>query len=238
MDQKLINKIQNILARADADRNDNPHEREIAMRQANALLVKHGLSMTDITDQTERKDTLGALGRTQETLGSRYVWEAGVWSAVAKLNACQVIRTPRRTGRIQISLIGRQLNCTVTKQIAAYVVASIKREAKAQGFSSVAFGVGAWTGVSDQVDELLEARKRNVLDNEVVPESTAMMVIDQHKQSLAETNKATKEFFPRIRSGSYGYNGDRAGTSEGRAYGRKVGLNNQLGGAGQRRIGN
>jgi len=38
--ETAIEKIQKLLARADADRNDNDHEREIALRQANALMAK------------------------------------------------------------------------------------------------------------------------------------------------------------------------------------------------------
>ena len=35
MNQKILDKISKLLARADEGRNDNPHEREIAMRHAN-----------------------------------------------------------------------------------------------------------------------------------------------------------------------------------------------------------
>ena len=237
MKQKLIDKIMAILAKADEGRNDNPHEREIAMRQANALLVKHGLSMTDITDQTEKKESFGALGRKQHTLSTRFVWESGVWSAVAELNNCRVIRTPRR-GLISIWIIGRQLNCTVTKQIAEYAVNSIKREAKTQGHTVCSFGVGAWSGIREQVANIIEARSSGIVDGEKLPESTAILVIDQNKQALVETNKATMEFFPRLSRDSYGYGGDRCGVSAGKDYGRKISLNNQINGTAQRAISN
>jgi hypothetical protein len=235
MNQKIIDKITKLLARADESRNDNPHERAIAMRQANSLLVKHGLSMTDISSQSELADNYGALGRKQHTLSSRYVWESGVWSAVARLNGCKVIRSPRR-GLIQIWIVGRQLNCTVTQQIAEYAVNSIKREAKNQGHTVCAFGVGAWTGITEQIDAIIAAKLRGELDGEQLPESTALVVVNQHKNAIAETGKAYREFFPRAVSGSYGYGGSRSGMSAGKDYGKSINLNNQIGGAGQRRI--
>ena len=68
MNQKIIDKIAKLLARADESRNDNPHEREIAMRQANSLLVKHGLSMTDVTDQAETKEILQTVKQSLDGL--------------------------------------------------------------------------------------------------------------------------------------------------------------------------
>jgi hypothetical protein len=234
MNQKIIDKITKLLARADESRNDNPHEREIAMRHANSLLVKHGLSMNDISDQSELQDNYGALGRKQHTLTSRFVWEAGVWAAIADLNGCRVIRTPRR-GKVSIWIVGRQLNCTVTQQIAEYAVNSIRREAKNQGFTACAFGVGAWTGIREQVKEIIAAKLRGELDGDQLPESTALIVVNQHKNAIAETGKAYREFFPRAVSGSYGYGGNRSGMAAGKDYGKSINLNNQIG-AGQRRI--
>ena len=235
MNQKILDKISKLLARADEGRNDNPHEREIAMRHANSLLTKHGLSMTDITDSTETRETFGALGRKQHTLTSRFVWESGVWSASARMNGCQVIRTPRR-GLISIWIVGRQLNCQITQQVAEYAVKSIRREAKNQGFTACAFGVGAWKGINQQVDEIIAAKLRGEIDGEQLPESTALTVVNQHKQMVADTGKSVREFFPRLSSGSYGYGGSRSGVAAGKAYGSSMNLNSGGRISGQRRI--
>src|SRR3990167_2169231 len=132
MDTKIIEKIQACLNRGDANQNDNPHEREIAMRHAQSLLAKHGLTLAEVTDQTEIKASLGALGRTEQALTTKFVWESGVWGEIAELNGCKIIRSAGRNKRVWI--IGRQLRCEVVKQIALYAVDSIKREAKNQGF--------------------------------------------------------------------------------------------------------
>jgi len=239
MDNSIIEKIAKLLARADAAQNDNPHEREIAMRHANALLAKHGISMKDATDKVERKNTLGGLGRQKRTLTTRYEFEVGVWLAIANMNGCDVIKEPGY-GLKKIWLIGRQMNCTVTIQIASYVIESIKREATKQGYKLRPFGQGAWYGVADQVERIIADKEKGKLDDEPVSESTALVVASQFKQLTVETKNALEEFFPRVYNSGYGYNGpQRDGQQAGREYGSKVGLNTQLGnGAETRRLSN
>lgn len=237
MNQKIIDKIANLLARADENQNDCENERAIAMRQASSMLAKHGLTMSDITDQAERTDNMGALGRKEHTLSTRYVWESGVWSCVAKLNNCTVIRSPGR-GKQRIWIIGRALHCTVSKQIAMYAVNSIKREAGKQGYSICSFGVGAWNGISAQVKTILAERQKGIIDNEPTSKETALAVINADKQALVETKKTVHSFFPRLSHSSYGYGGGDGdgGVSAGRSYGSSMNLNNQIGGQGQRCI--
>lgn len=231
MDQKIIETIQKLLARADADRNDNEHERAIAMRRANSLLVKHGLSMSDVAGQLDRSEAFGKLGRQSQELTTRYVWEGGVFNAIARLNGCKVVRSPGSRGQRQkVWLIGRQLHCHTTKYMAEYAVSSIKRQAKRDGFSVCSFGVGAWTGLEKQVTEILNAQKNGDIDGERVSNETALAVVDQHKQSLIDAERATSEFFPRLSGGSYGYGGDRDGVAAGRQYGRNMSLNKQVAG--------
>lgn len=227
MNNKILEKISNLLARADAEQNDNPHEREIAMKQANALLTKHGLSITDVSDKVERKDSFGALGRKKHDLTTKFVWETGVWNEIASLNACKIIKTPRK-GLNRITIVGRQLNCVVVQRMAEYVVNSIKREAKNQGRKLCSFGNGAWFGVADQVEKIIEERKKGIIGEEQVSQETALMIIDQHKQALIETEKTFKDFYPNTKSGgSYSYK-DNSDISAGREYGSKIGLNNQI----------
>jgi len=236
VDQKILDKIAAVLARADASRNDNPHERETAMRQANAMLIKHGLSMADVTDEGERKESMGAMGRKQSDMSTRYVWETGVWGYIARLNNCDVVRSPGR-GRGKVWVIGRYLNVTVTQQMAEYVVNSIKREAKAQGHKVCDFGVGAWSGIGNQVKIIMAERERGIVDGEQMSEETALVVVNQNALAVKETGKAMRDFFPRLSSGgSYRHNGG-SGHAAGKAFGASVRLNSQIGQS-RRAIGN
>ncbi len=85
--ENLIRKIQALLARADKDRNDNENEREIALRQANAMMAKHNLSIVELSE-AEQREELGMVTEGHKSL-SGAVWKAVVYSAVAKLNGCK-----------------------------------------------------------------------------------------------------------------------------------------------------
>jgi hypothetical protein len=235
MNTRILDKIKACLARADESQNDNAHEREIAMRQANAMLAKHGLTLADITDEAEIKDNLGMLGRVQRELTTKFVWESGVWCSIARLNGCYVVRTPGR-GKMKIWLIGRQLRCEVVKSVASWVVQSIIREAIKQGYPKASFGNGAWSGVSEQVDRILANMARGDLGSEQVSTGTALIIVDQHKKALIEAKSARDEFFPRLKKGTYRYSMGN-GYGAGREYGSRIGLNQQVGGSSQKRIG-
>jgi len=237
MNDKIIDKVRKLLARADEARNDNEHERAIAMRQAHALLAKHGLALADVETADEAAAELGALGKGKVELATRAVWERGVYTAIARLHGCHAVQQVWKGQSPKIFIIGRRLRVNVVRELAAYVVASIQREGKAWGRDSTAFGVGAWTGVAKQVDIILAQQARGEIGEERVSQSTALVLVNQHKQALAEAQGATKEFFPNTRDASYRHTGNRDAMSAGRAYGEKVGLNIQIGGNSQRKLG-
>lgn len=235
MDTRILEKIRAVLARADEARNDNPHEREIAIRQANAMLAQHGLTLAEVTDEAEVKENLGILGRTERQLETKFVWESGVWAQIAKLNGCYIVRSPGHTKQ-RVWLIGRQLRCEVVKSVAQWVVQSIIREAIKQSYPKASFGNGAWSGVSEQVSRILAQMARGEMGNETVSTGTALILVDQHKKALIEAKGARDEFFPRLRSGSYRVSVNH-GYSAGREYGSRIGLNQQVGGRARLMIG-
>ena len=226
-----------MLARADEARNDNEHERAIAMRQAHALLAKHGLALADVETADEAAAELGALGKSTVTTKTRAVWERGVYAAIARLHGCYVVQRAWKGEQPRVYIIGRRLRVGVVRELAGYVVASIQREGKAWGRDSTAFGVGAWTGVSKQVDLILAQQARGEIGEEQVSASTALVLVDQHKQALVEAKDASNEFFPNTKNEAYHHTGNRDAASAGRRYGEKVGLNNQIGGSSQRKLG-
>lgn len=235
MNDDVLNKIRRILARADESRNDNEHEREIAMRQAHALLAKHGLSMGDVS-ASEKKDTLGALGRSNVKVG-RTVWRSGVYVAIAKLNGCTTVRSYAGTADAILWIIGRAIHVEVTKQMGSYLINSITNEAKRNGYKLTEFGNGAWYGISDQVKSILDNMKRGVLDGEQLEAGTALMVVDQHKQALVEAEDTRDTFFPNLTKGRKHSSRVTSSFAAGKKYGSSVGLNRQVGSGGAKRIG-
>ena len=53
MEDKIIDKIAKLLAVANGNAAGGEHERDTAMRMATKLLIKHNLSMVDITGKTK-----------------------------------------------------------------------------------------------------------------------------------------------------------------------------------------
>jgi hypothetical protein len=233
MNDAIIKKIQKLLARGSTDHNDNEHEREIAMRQAHALLAKHGLAMADVTDPAVIRDHLGPLGRSFYSLGTRYLWEPTVWNSIARLNGCRVVRGDRK-----VAVIGRQARVQVVASMAAYVIAAVTRQAKAEGFPIAGFGQGASIGVDRQVSKILESMAAGDVGEEKVSTGTALILVDQHKGALVEAKTAMKEFYPSLRTVYSRGSSNRSARSAGYAYGQKVSLNSQLGsGAGRPALG-
>jgi hypothetical protein len=252
--EKVLAKVQKLLARANDERNDSDNERETAMRQANALLAKHGLSMAEM-DAFEEKETFGPKGKLEIKDYGRAVWKRIVLNQIAKLNGCMVITStkwdydgdrPRRVKMIYV--IGRAVRATVTRQMADYVIESIEREGKRvrrNEYPSVNgrtfmtnFGTGASQGVARQVKDILAAQREGQIGDQQVSRDQALVVVNQHRQAMEEAMATIKQLFGKTRSSSY-YGGQGSGSAEGRAYGKSINLNGQIGTSrGQRRLGN
>lgn len=233
----LLDKIRKILARADEARNDNEHEREIAMRQANALLVRHGLSMADVGDvdiDGARAVDFGRLGKVEIEVGAG-VWYAGIYHQMALLSGCQVIRSATRGSR-KVYILGRELRAATVREMSRYLIMSIEREAARAGYRKSQFGTGAWHGIANQVRRILAEQAAGKIDGQQVAPGTALVVVDQYKNAMIEANRMLREEFPRARSSSHRSH-DSEGLRAGRQYGERVSLSAQISGAGQRRIG-
>ena len=233
--ETAIEKIQKLLARADADRNDNDHEREIALRQANALMAKHELSSIDLTESEQRKE-LGDLTESDDRVGTA-VWNSSIYSSIAEMNNCQVIRSHNKT----IHILGHSSKVAITRDLAAYCIRSIKREipkawnayigkanASKRSFNT-SFGNGAANAIYTNVHNIIDARKRGNINGEQLSSSQAMILVDLHKKQLAEVNAFFKKAYPSTRKGSGSRSYSNAGYSAGKSFGSGLSLNNQLG---------
>ena len=228
MNDAIIKKIQKILARGDADRNDNENEREIAMRQAHAMLAKHGLAMADVTDAAVIRDHMGPLGRSFFGLKQRYLWETSVWNAIALLNGCKLVR--ERQDR-RVAVIGRQARVQVVASMATYVINAIIRQAKAEGHAIAGFGDGASSGVYKQVYAIQASMAQGDIGGEKVSAGTALILVNQNKEALVEAKTATTEFYPRLVTTRSSGSSNASARMAGYAYGKKVSLNTQIGGS-------
>ena len=227
---RILDKIKKLLARADADRNDNEHERAIAMRQAASLMAKHGLDMSDIgNDDTS---TFGPMGSVEIKTGQVDKWVTSVYWSIARLNGCTTLRMQGKSMKI----FGRAMRVTVARQMADYVIASVMREAQAvktdyphihgRQFTKD-FGDGAASGVHLQVDKILEAQKRGDLGDEQLSSSRALVLVNQHALALREAN-ALMHSMHSVRKGTGTMTRRNDAYAHGKYYGSNISLNAQI----------
>lgn len=239
--EEALNKIRKLLARADANRNDNEHERETAMRQAMALMNKFGLDVSD----AEVEDEFGPRGasdpiRSPEGLKSTPLWERSVWESVARLYDCKTFSAPiatsgRRTNYAQV-IVGREMNRETVELVGLHVIKSIHREAGRTGTGRAhytSFGVGASYAIAARVQKMLaERRKRGEQTG-----GRELMVVERSLVEQRENDEWMAERFGRMVKGRGLSVSDNGAARAGYAAGQSAALTRDVGGAGQRRIG-
>lgn len=160
--EKILNKIKKCLALAASD---NPNEAAIAMRQANALMEKHGISSEAITmsDIDEAETPCRTMARNRPAQ-----WEAALAATVGAAFGCKLMIS-RMVPKESCSLRkGRVVNVgsyifvgiKTQVQIAAYTVEVLVRKCKKargafiaeklQGLSGVPGGRRTATALGDQ----------------------------------------------------------------------------------------
>ena len=81
MDKKdVIRKISALLARGDEERNDNEHEREIALRHAQKLMDEYNISQLEANVAMVH----GERGKTGVLTGKQ-VWKRQIYNALSEL---------------------------------------------------------------------------------------------------------------------------------------------------------
>lgn len=107
-DPKLIEKIKAILRKAEESKNPSEAERDTAMRMANRLLLKHGLTMQDvgtIDDPANGRDFEHE--SLLETDGDTDAWRGLLLFRIARVYFCNVYRTPGRGKSYRWMIVGR-----------------------------------------------------------------------------------------------------------------------------------
>jgi hypothetical protein len=223
--ESAIRKLRALLARGDAAKNDNEHERATAMRQARAIMDRFGLEEHDAdTDD----DFRGALDSEQFEVSS-YAWERELLHAVARLYDCKSYNTRVWRGaskrRVPV-IVGREVNRTTVAIIARYLIDSITREGKAtkpsyehgkQWMNS--FGSGAAWAIGDRVDVMLAEREEMAR----AERGRALMVLSQSMALQEEASQWIAQHVGRLVRGP-GRTVNLAGYNAGQAFGQGLPL--------------
>jgi hypothetical protein len=235
MDQVQMDRIVERVKKLFALAGNNPNENEAAAaaEKAQAILIEHNLSMTDITNSRIDDDMV----IDQELVTSAYPWRRMLASAVAKMYFCKYYYIRMPGYKAVHNFVGEKHNIAVAKMMFIYLDQQIDRLARegAKRFPASersnyrsSFRPACSIRVSDRIDARIEAAKRG----EVGAPGTALAVLDLYSQSQnrAAAFLAASGIKPKTRSLSVHVK-HYAGTSEGFAAGDKIGLDGQVTGS-------
>lgn len=219
----IINKVRALLARASEEQNDNPHEREVAMKHAHRLMEAHALSMLEVTEET-----FGAVTRGTLEVGT-LDWKRNIVHVIAALYGCAVSWPSNKNSDNygSVYIYGREENRLTVESISDYVIKSIEHEwvvlQDQAGFSDEdkqSFCVGALYGVRETVQGLRAERVKHA-------ESTGqgLALLHQYEQWREESQEAAG--VKRVVSKPSSVNDIRV-AAHGKRFGRKVRLEPRL----------
>lgn len=163
-DEKILEKVRKLLAMANHE-NANETERDTAMRQAHALLTKHGLDMASVENHVREKvDPRGEFMHEDWSIP----WTRSVRGAIAKLFMCKYFYGEKINGTRQWHyFVGRESNATTAEYMSVFVVGSILKEGRARYGHNLspdtrAFGEGAAARLRQRVEQLIAAKIQEV----------------------------------------------------------------------------
>ena len=185
----VIQKIRALLARASEDSNDNPFERDIAIRHAHRLMEEHALSMLEVSQE------LSEVSKGVMEIGVLN-WKRGVVSLIASLYGCAVCWPANKSSSSygSVYIYGRENNRMMVETISEFVISSIeqewlalKRKEKLKGAGKRSFCTGAFYGVRETVKTLKAARTE---DARTDSSGQGLALINQYKRWEEEARDA------------------------------------------------
>lgn len=236
-EDRILAKIRKLLARG-ADDRGNENEREMAMRQAHAMLIQHNLSMADVgssAPQEEREQRNSKL--------SVFPWARGIAHSIAQGFFCTYFFS-RGAGKLAThSFVGKQSNAITAQELAEYVIASVFKELRARYGSETApearsFAVGVESAVRARCAAM---RREAELAEKPASDGRALVLA-----SLYASEKLANDAWVAQHVGKLVTQKDRTKGVQGLAYaagkvhGNSISLNRQVGGSASsaKRIGN
>ena len=164
MSEKILEKVRKLLAMANHE-NANETERDTALRQAHALLTKHGLDMVHVQNhEREKQDPRGEFKHEDWSIP----WTRSVRAAIAKLFMCNYYYGEKINGTRQYHyFVGRESNATTAEYMSIFVVGSILKEGRLRYGHNLcaetrAFGEGAAHRLHQRVEQLISNKIQEV----------------------------------------------------------------------------
>lgn len=125
---QIVDKIRAILRKADESKNPSEEERDTALRLANRLLLKHGLSMADVGELDEDEGHTFEHGSAFDIDSAEDAWRGLLLHRIATVYFCKVYRTNFGRGKARYMLVGRGDYVKTTMMMFEFLVPQIEAE--------------------------------------------------------------------------------------------------------------
>lgn len=215
---KILAKVKALLARADADQNDNEHERATAMRQAQKLMDQYNLALMDVNAGHLADDR----GQEGFWISPSQKWKRLMYNTLAPLYG---VTTYRDKDHMFI-LTGNDGNRQALRAMGSYVIKSVEREAKkhsGEGRQFVnSFKRGSVHGVKDTVNSMLLERSKQPTGKGLIPVDYYTREEELNLDWLKDLGVVLTNRASRANLSSY------AGAQAGREHGSSISLNSQI----------
>ena len=231
MDTRILDRIRKLNALA----GNNPSEQEatLAAQKVQELLMEYNLTMRDIETREPEKNKQESYGKAEVDIDANKLtmtWKSLLFSGVARLNFCSVIRLSSATTRIAI--IGKRSNVEVVCYLSDTLINQIERlsrEASRHVLENKAMYQREFCrGAASRV--LARMREQNERAQAASETCTALMRV-----TGKELDIAVKGFFPHLTYSSHRVNNSTGGYRDGQSAANGIGLNRGGIGQGQQR---
>lgn len=224
-EERILDRVRKMIALAN-DEAATEGERDNALRMAQATLLKHQLSIEDVSQfEKDKMDPRGEFS----TDGWNLPWCRDVRSAVAKLFMCTYFYRKINATRGHHTFVGRESNATTAMYMSEYIIKALLKECDRQYGHRLtpggrSFGVGAAYRLWARVREMQKAAQA-----EVVATGSALVLLDLQKQEESDNEdfitkrggvKTVKAREPKV---------DYTAYAAGRAHADSISLSTQVG---------
>ena len=231
VDDKVMGRIRKLMSLANGTAEGGEHERDTAMKMALNLLAKHNLSMADLSQPAEKRMRDQAEYRSDP-------WVRIVGHALAELYFCGFFSTAYGSKRA-FTFVGLESNVATAKEMTDWVVKSIaaesRRLATERGEVTKTFANSFRKGAASKISQRCRALRAEAERANAGQASSGTSLVlaslydtEKNANALYITDTLGIKLVTKVISQR---NTTYDGAAAGAAYGDKINLNKQIGGA-------
>lgn len=236
---KLLSRLKKLMAMANDSKGASQQERETAMRMAHSLMAKYNLTMAEAEASGRKTDDEPRSGSPLET--KDFPWMTTCGQSLAHLFFCEYFITRIGRGKVKQYFVGRESNVYTAQEMTKYIIASIDREglrvARGIGAQSISnfwrsFCKGAAAQVSLRCERLRKEAEMETEASASKAPGTALVLASLYQSEMEQNRQLILRSGIELKQSSHAQrNTSRFASAAGRAYGDKIGLTRQIGGA-------